>query len=293
MVESPLDKTKCGACGTVKPGSAPSADEAKKTAAAASKFSFGGQSTSGSKAFSVKPSSDKSAEGGDAPVAAASTTAPPASVFGKPAATGKFSFGQPKAAAAAPPAVGAGAGDMGGATGGASETAKPKSSMFGGLKLTAPSAGVKTLGATSSASVTPAKPPETPTSPATSSASPSTGGGFGGFGKKTGESGAGGFAALAKSGGGFAKTSPGGKSIFDTKTKAVFGAKATSPKAAAPSADANGDGDDGEGDGDGAEGDGITADDGIRFDPVVKLTKVETSTGEEGWEELMSVPCKL
>jgi hypothetical protein len=291
MVESPLDTMKCGACGTVKPGSVPSADEAKKAPAPASKFSFGGQAAAGGKAFSAKLPSAKVSEESDAAATAPAGGAAAAPRFGiqPAAATGKFSFGQPKAAAtpaaAAPPA----------GTDAGAEPPKPKSSIFGGLKLTPPAAGAagaKTLGATA-ASTPPAQSVGSPSGPASAGAvsSPS---GSGGFAKKAGESGGGGFAALAKSGGGFAKSSsPGGKSIFDTKTKAVFGgAKAAgSPKAdASAKADTNGNDD---GDDDGGEGDGISADDGIRFEAVVKLTKVETSTGEEGWEELMSVPCKL
>jgi hypothetical protein len=164
---------------------------------------------------------------------------------------------------------------------------EPKSGIFSGLKLTAPAAGVRMFGSAAKFSSPSAQPAGSLSGPASAGAvsSPS---GTSGFAKKAGESGGGGFAALAKSGGGFAKSSsPGGKSIFDTKTKAVFGgAKAAgSPKAyASAKADA---------DDDGGEGDGISADDGIRFEAVVKLTKVETSTGEEGWKELMSVPCKL
>ena len=291
MVESPLDTMKCGACGTVKPGSVPSADEAKKApaSASASKFSFGGQAAAGGKAFSAKPPSAKVGEESDAAATAPAGGAAAAPRFGiqPAAATAKFSFGQPKAAATPSPAAAAPA-----PAAPSAEPPKPKSSIFGGLKLTAPAAGAKTLGA-AAAGTTPAQPVGSPSGPASAGAvsSPS---GTGGFAKKAGESGGGGFAALAKSGGGFAKSSsPGGKSIFDTKTKAVFGgAKAAgSPKADA-SAKADADGND-DGDDDGGEGDGISADDGIRFEAVVKLTKVETSTGEEGWEELMSVPCKL
>jgi hypothetical protein len=125
-VELPLDKMKCGACGTVKPGSVPSADEAKKVPARASMFSFGGPAAAGGKAFPAKPSSAKT------------TVAFGAS---QPAA-GKFSFVQPTAAAAASPTLrvptcgvtlpaGSGGSDA------AADPSKPKPSIFGQSKAAA------------------------------------------------------------------------------------------------------------------------------------------------------------
>jgi hypothetical protein len=201
MVESPLDKMKCGACGTVKPGSVPFADEAMKPSAPASKFSFGGQAAAGGKAFSAKPPSARVGEESDAataPVAAPAGDAAAAPKFGiqPAAATGKFSFGQPKAAATPSPAAAAPS-----PAASSAEAPKPKSSIFGGFKLTAPSAGAKTVGAAGT-STAPAQPFGSPSGPASagavSSSSPS---GTGGFAKKAGESGGVGFAALAKSGG--------------------------------------------------------------------------------------------
>eukprot|EP00038_Savillea_parva_P004963 m.145469 g.145469 ORF g.145469 m.145469 type:complete len:2179 (-) comp11626_c0_seq2:111-6647(-) len=115
-------------------------------------------------------------------------------------------------------------------------------------------------------------------------------GGFAGLSKPGA---AGGFAALASSGGGF-KKAEGGSSIFNKPAQPMFGGLSkTSPNKGGDAAAAAGGGGDDDNDEAGGPADGITNDDGIRFEAIVKLTKVETKTGEEGWEELMSFPCKL
>jgi hypothetical protein len=156
--------------------------------------------------------------------------------------------------------------------------AKPKST-FGGLKLTVPAKGVAALATPKLGGVS--------TSPAAAPA----GSGFAGVGKTTG---AGGFAALSTKGGGFKKAEP-GASMFNKPAAPMFGGKTkASPTKAdgsptkAGTASAGGDEDGGSG-----AGDGISGDDGIHFDAIIKLTKVETMTGEEGWEELLKFPCKL
>eukprot|EP00035_Acanthoeca_spectabilis_P007711 m.141628 g.141628 ORF g.141628 m.141628 type:complete len:2007 (+) comp14051_c0_seq1:120-6140(+) len=131
------------------------------------------------------------------------------------------------------------------------------------------------------------KPVTAPGESAKQDATAATSKGFAGFGKAGGR---GGFAELATKGGGFKKAGPGEQSIFSKPVQPMFGNKSkTSPaKSAGDGLAADGDDDAG-----GAVGDGITGDDGIRFEAIVKLTKVETLTGEEGWEEVGTFECRL
>jgi hypothetical protein len=324
MVESPRSTAKCRACGTTKPrsDSDPPADEATRDAmntlgtkapSPAPTFSFGGQAVSGGRAFGSLPKSSsfthsfmhsskhspdssrahsplstdrEGRAGGDdpapsqgdhtspgfrsasTPASAPAAAATPTNVFGirvKPAA-GAFSFGQPKVSPSA-----------------ASSVTTPSTPL---ARATSPfGASIKSGSGFAAAST----------------ASP--------------------FGSPVQRDGGFASSAPSGKSIVETSVNAnevfagasakaagapkpVFGAE--SAKAAGtlkpvfggararPTAEAASGGASATADAESeCEGDGISADDGIRFEPVVKLTRVETPTGEEGWEELMAVPCKL